>query len=139
MTTASSTIDRAPAPSSRTSRVIWAGRILSALPVLLLLVSASLKLTHAPAFVEKWVDMLGFKEASLTPIGVLEVLCVLVYLVPRTAVLGAILLTAYLGGAVTTHVRVGDSFFVPVVLGVLVWGGLYLREGRLRALTPLRR
>jgi hypothetical protein len=70
---------------------------------------------------------------------VLELFCAAVYVVPRTAVLGAVLLTGYLGGAVATHVRVGDAFIVPLLLGVLVWAGLYLRDERVRALLPLRK
>lgn len=72
-------------------------------------------------------------------LGILEIVCTVTYAVPRTAMLGAILLTGYLGGATATHVRIGDSFISPVILGVLVWGGLFLRDPRLRALIPLRR
>lgn len=71
-------------------------------------------------------------------LGILEVACVVVYLIPRTAVLGAILLTGYLGGAVATHLRVGDPCFGPILLGVVLWGGLFLRDPRLRTLIPLR-
>ncbi len=117
---------------------VWTGRVLSGLPVLLMLFSASMKLSYGAAFVETWTKTFGFQESALTPVGILEVLCVAVYLVPRTAVLGAILLAAYLGGAVVTHVRVGDPFVIPIVLGVFVWAGLYLRDRRLRALLPLR-
>ena len=70
-------------------------------------------------------------------LGVLELACTILYAIPRTSVLGAILLTGYLGGATATHVRVGDSFIMTVVLGVVVWGGLFLRDARLRALIPL--
>jgi len=81
----------------------------------------------------------GYPEKVFLPICILEIACAIVYAIPRTSVLGAILLTGYLGGATATHVRVGDSlFFVPAVLGVLVWGGLFLRDDRLRALIPLR-
>jgi hypothetical protein len=71
-------------------------------------------------------------------ITILEVACALLYAIPQTSVFGAILLTAYLGGATATHVRVGEPFFLPVIVGILVWLGLFLREGRLRALVPLR-
>ena len=123
-----------PAPRWR----LWAGRVLGALPALALLASASLKLAHAPTFVATFTGPLGYPESVLTGIGLLEVLCTIVYLVPRTTVLGAVLLTGYLGGAVATHVRVGESFAVPLVLGVLVWAGLFLRDERVRALLPLR-
>jgi hypothetical protein len=73
------------------------------------------------------------------PILVVELCCVLLYLIPQTAVLGAILLTGYLGGATATHVRVDEAYFMPVVVGILVWLGLYLRDPRLRALVPWRR
>ena len=126
-----------PAPRPR-SWQLWTGRVLSALPVLMLLLSASMKLSHAPQFVELWTGKFGWSEGSLTAIGLLEVACVAVYAVPRTALVGAGLLSAYLGGAVATHVRIGDPFIVPVVLGLLLWAGLYLRDERLRALVPLR-
>jgi hypothetical protein len=116
---------------------IWAGRVLSALPVLMLLFSASMKLSHAPQFAEMWTGKLGWPEGLLGTIGLLEIACVAVYVVPRTAVLGATLLTAYLGGAVATHVRIGDPFVIPIMLGVLLWAGLYLRDERVRALLPL--
>jgi hypothetical protein len=81
----------------------------------------------------------GYPERLLLPICIVEIVCAVLYAIPRTSVLGAILLTGYFGGATATHVRVGDPvFFVPVFLGVLVWGGLYLRDGRLRGLIPLR-
>lgn len=119
---------------------LWAGRVLTVLPALMLLFSASMKLTHSPQFVSQWTDKLGYPESALTAIGLLEVACVVLYLVPRTAVLGAVLLTGYLGGAVATHVRIGDpSGVMPFVLGVLSWAGLYLRVGRLGALVPLRK
>ncbi len=111
----------------------WLGRVLSALPMLALAVSASLKLSHAPQFVATWTDKLGWRESDLTTIGLLELACLAIYAVPRTAFVGAILLSAYLGGAVATHMRVGEPFVVPVILGVLIWAGLVLRDERLRA------
>ena len=116
----------------------WAGRLASALPIALLTFSSGLKLMHAPGFVAMWTGHLGWSEGTLTSIGLLELLCVAVYAVPRTAVLGAVLLTGYLGGAIASHVRLGDPFIVPLALGVLVWGGLYLRDERIRALLPRR-
>jgi hypothetical protein len=117
---------------------LWTGRLISAVPVVMMVFSALLKLTRAPAFVVAWTDDLGFPASALTPIAVVELLCVLFYVVPRTGVLGAILVTAFLGGATTAHVRVGAPFIVPIVLGIAAWAGLYLRDGRLRALLPLR-
>jgi hypothetical protein len=118
--------------------MLWAGRIISALPVLMLLVSALMKFAKPEPVVKGFAD-LGWDMSLALGLGITEVACTIIYLIPRTAVLGAILLTGYFGGATATHVRVGDPSFVgPVVLGVLVWLGLFLRDDRLRALIPLR-
>jgi len=82
---------------------------------------------------------LGLPESLVMPLAILEISCVVIYLIPATSVLGAILLTGYVGGAICTHLRVGDPFFVQIVLGMSVWLGLYLRETRLKDLVPLRR
>lgn len=119
-------------------RMLWTGRIVSALPCAMLLFSAAMKFIKPPQF-EEGMTHLGWESRLGVPLGVLEVACTVVYLVPRTAVVGAILLTGYLGGATATHVRVGDNFIGPVAFGVLVWLGLYLRDARVRALVPLRR
>ena len=119
---------------------LWAGRVLSALPALFLLVDGAMKLVKPEAVVKATVE-LGYAEAVIVPLGVVLLACTILYLVPRTAVLGAILLTGYLGGAVATHVRAGQGPFeilFPVILGALLWGGLVLRDDRLRALI-LRR
>jgi hypothetical protein len=118
--------------------VPWVGRVVSALPVLALALSASMKLSHQPKVIDMFVGKFGYREGDLTTIAILELACALVYAVPKTSVLGAVLVTAYLGGAVATHVRVSDVFLTPLVLGVLVWIGLWLREPRLRKLAPLR-
>jgi uncharacterized protein YndB with AHSA1/START domain len=123
------------APVSK--KAIWAGRILSALPVLMLLLSGVMKLVK-PAPVVEGFTHLGYPESLSLGIGILELVCTVLYVIPRTSVLGAILLTGYLGGATATHVRVGEPFFAPVILGVLIWGGLVLRDSRLRDLLPLR-
>ena len=119
-------------------KMLWAGRILSALPVLLLCFSGVMKLIQPAGFAEQVAPM-GYNAKVMFWIGIVELLCTLLYLIPQTAVLGAILLAAYLGGATATHVRVGDVFIMPILVGVLVWAGLYLREPRLRALLPLTR
>jgi hypothetical protein len=119
---------------------LWAGRVLSGLPALFLLVDGAMKLVKPEAVVNATVE-LGYAEAVIVPLGVVLLACTILYLVPRTAVLGAILLTGYLGGAVATHVRAGQGPFeilFPVILGALLWGGLVLRDDRLRALI-LRR
>ena len=119
-------------------KMLWAGYIISVLPVLLLLFSGVMKLVKPASVVEGFVR-LGYPESLALGIGVVELACAVVYVIPQTSVLGAILLTGYLGGATATHVRIGEPFFMPIVLGVLVWGGLFLRDHRLRALLPLRR
>ena len=117
---------------------LWAGRIVSAVPVLMLLLSAGMKFAKPPAVVEGFTKF-GYPEHLLLVLGIVELSVTVLYLIPQTAVLGAILITGYLGGATATQVRVGDPTFVtPVVLGMLAWLGLYLREPRLKALLPLR-
>jgi DoxX-like protein len=118
----------------------WAGRILTAIPILLMLFSASMKLAGSSQMLEEFVNRFGY-SASVAPIlGAVELTCVVLYAIPRTGILGAILLTGYLGGAIATHVRIGDpSFVIPFALGVVAWAGIYLREARLHALLPLRR
>jgi hypothetical protein len=118
---------------------LWSGRVLSALPVLALVMSGSMKLSNKPAMVEMFTGKFGYPAGLLTTLALVELTCAALYAVPRTAVLGAILLTGYLGGAVATHVRVGDPFAIPLLLGVMLWAGLFLRDDRLRALLPLRK
>ncbi|MCL4218646.1 MAG: DoxX family protein, partial [Candidatus Hydrogenedentes bacterium] len=113
--------------------MIWAGYVMSALPVLMLLFSAAMKFARPAPVVEGFAH-LGYPESLALPLGLIELTYTILYVFPRTAVLGAILLTGYLGGAVATHVRIGEPFIMPAVLGVLVWGGLFLRDPRIRAL-----
>ena len=119
---------------------LWTGRIISALPVLFLLVDALMKLAKADVVIKTTVG-LGYAESAIVPLGITLLVCAVIYVIPQTAVLGAILLTGYLGGAVATHVRAGQGafpIFFPVVLSVLLWAGLVLRGPRLRAMIPLR-
>lgn len=102
------------------------------------LVSASMKFLRPPGLA-KGFEHLGWPVNLALGLGILELACTAIYAIPRTAILGAILLTGYLGGAIATHVRVGDPYFTQIILGVLVWAGLYLRDARLRALIPLCR
>jgi hypothetical protein len=118
--------------------MVWAGRIASAVPVLMLVMSAVMKFAKPPSVIEGFAH-LGLPVTLAFGLGVLELACTAIYLIPRTAVLGAILLTGYLGGAVVTHLRVGDPFIGPIIFGLLIWAGLFLREPRLRSLIPLRR
>jgi uncharacterized membrane protein YphA (DoxX/SURF4 family) len=132
-------LDYQPASSYPVSKkMLWTGRVISALPVLLLLFSGVGKLLKPPAVIEGF-QHLGFDPKVAIPLGILEIACTILYIIPRTAVLGAILLTGYLGGAINTHLRIGEQFIGPAVFGVLVWIGLYLRDPRLPALIPLRR
>jgi len=119
---------------------LWAGRVISALPVLMMGFSAIMKLTHAPQMVSAWVTRLGWPERLMTPIALIEIACIVFYVIPRTAVLGAIFVSSFLGAAFATHLRVGDaaSAMVPLLFGVLAWLGLYLREERLHVLLPIR-
>jgi len=121
---------------------LWTGRIMTGLPALFLLIDAVGKLVKPAPVVEGTVQ-LGYPESVLLGLGIVLLACTILYLIPQTAVLGAILLTGYLGGAVATHVRVGSPLFshilFAVYVAVLIWGGLYLRDERLRALIPLRR
>jgi len=121
-----------------TSRgLLWAGYVMNALPVLMLLFSSILKLVKPASVVEGFAH-LGYEESVALGLGLVELLSTVLYVIPRTSVLGAILLTGYLGGATATHLRIGEPFHMAVLLGVLVWGGLYLRDERLRQLIPLR-
>jgi hypothetical protein len=123
-------------PVSKAAR--WTGRIMSAVPVLMLLFSAVMKFVKPPGSEEGFAH-LGWSLGLATGLGILELGCTVVYLIPRTAILGAILLTGYMGGAIATHVRVGDAVYLHIVFGVFIWGGLWLRDPRLRALIPLVR
>ena len=118
--------------------LLWTGRVLSALPVLVMGFAAAMAFTRSPQVVED-MGKFGYPESALLLIGALELGSVVIYLVPRTAVLGAILMTGYLGGAIATHVRIGDPGWpTALILGVFVWAGHYLRDERIRALLPLR-
>lgn len=117
--------------------VLWGSYIMSTLPVLMLLFSGIMKLIKPPSVMEGFAH-LGYDESVALGLGVVELLATLLYIIPRTSVLGAILLTGYLGGATATHLRIGEPFHMAILLGVFVWGGLYLRDERLRLLIPLR-
>jgi hypothetical protein len=127
------------APASKTS--LWAGRIMNALVVLFLLMDGIMKLIN-PAPVVEGMTRLGYPLSLTSVIGIALLICVVVFAIPRTSILGAILLTGYLGGAVASQLRVGLPLFsnvlAPVYLGVLIWGGLFLRDRRLPALIPVR-
>jgi hypothetical protein len=128
-------------PAVVSKKMLWTGRVISVLPVLFLLMDGVMKL-FKPAVVVDATVKLGYQETVIVPLGIVLLTCTVLYIIPRTSILGAILLTGYLGGAVATHVRIGEGLFpisFPIILGVLLWGGLWLRDYRLRALVPLRK
>ena len=124
-------------PTHTSKSALWIGRVLSALPALMLLFSGAMKFTTSPQLTEGF-EHLGWPIRSAPALGVTEITCTLLYLFPRTAVLGAILLTGYMGGAIATHARIGEPFIAQSALGVVLWLGLFLRDHRVRALIPLR-
>ena len=127
-------------PVDSSPRQIWIGRVLTGLAVLFLLFDAIGKLMR-PAAVVEGTTQLGWPVSVILPLGIVQLVCLILYLYPRTSVLGAILWTGYLGGAVATHVRIGNPLFshilFPTYIAALLWGGLWLRDRRLRALLPI--
>ena len=127
-------------PQNPTKRAIWTSRVLAGLATLFLSFDAAIKVLGLPIAVEGTAQ-LGYPTSVIFGIGVTEIVCLAAYLVPRTAVLGAILWTGYLGGAIATHVRVGNPLFshvlFPIYVAAFIWDSLWLREPRLRALLPL--
>ncbi len=122
------------------NKMVWTGRIVSGLVVLFLVFDGVTKVMKERHVLDASAKM-GYPVDAIVATGVILLICVAAYVIPRTSVLGAILLTGYLGGAVATHVRIHDPMFdtiFPVIFGVLIWGGLFLREARLRALIPFR-
>lgn len=125
--------------STVSKTTLWTGRVMSALPILLILLGSVMKLMKHPSVLEGFARA-GLPERLILPVGLIELVCVVVYLIPQTSVLGAILMTGLLGGATITTLRVSDPTYpMPVVFGMLAWGGLYMRDLRLRALIPLRK
>lgn len=124
-----------PAPAVKTA--LWAGRILGAAAILFLAFDAIIKALNLAPAVEA-TTQLGYPAGLVATIGLIELLCLAVYVIPRTAVPGAVLLTGYLGGALATQLRAEAPLFsliFPLIIGALLWGGLFLRDGRLRALV----
>ena len=119
---------------------LWTGRVISAIAILFLLFDSVAKLMKI-APVKQACQELGYPESLIVPIGALLFICTVIYLIPRTSIFGAVLLTGYLGGAVASQVRVGNPLFsqalFPVYFGALIWVGLYLRDVRLRVFNPL--
>jgi hypothetical protein len=117
------------------AKQLWAGRILSGLSIAFLAMDAGMKLANLQ-MVKEGASALGYPPETMLPIGVVLLACTLLYAIPRTAVLGAVLLTGYLGGAIATHVRVSDPLLThtlfPIYVAAMIWGGLYLRDARVR-------
>jgi hypothetical protein len=123
--------------TSGSKAMLWTGRVISGLIAAALVVSAVFKFTQSEKVVTEF-GRLGWPDDLFLTLGVIELACAILYAIPQTAVLGAILVTGYLGGAIATHVRIEDAFLPPLVMGVLGWVGLYLRDDRLRKLIPWR-
>ena len=125
-----------------TPKTIWVGRILSALAILFLSFDTIVKVLRLPVAIEG-TTQLGYPESTVFVIGVIQLVCLVLYVIPQTSVFGAILFTGYLGGALATHLRIGSPLFThilfPIYVALLIWGGLYAREPRLRAMVPIRR
>jgi hypothetical protein len=121
--------------------VLWTGRIMSGLVIAFMLLDGAMKLVPLDVVVTT-SEQMGIPGNLARTLGVIGLICTVLYAVPRTSVLGAVLLTGYLGGAIASHLRLGDPIFTHTLfglyLGLLAWGGLYLRDARLRALIPLR-
>ena len=120
--------------------MVWAGRLVSCAPVYVVLSSANWKLTSNPWYVQEWARI-GWAAPDLPFVASLQLAAIVLYVIPQTAVLGAVLLTGYMGGAIASYVRIGELYppTVPFTTALLAWLGLYLREERLRALLPYRR
>lgn len=118
---------------------LWTGRTLSAVPTLFMLPGIAMNLLHSPQALEG-MKKFGWQESAMLTVAVLATISVVLYVIPRTAVLGAIVMTGYFGGAIATHLRIGDPGWpVALICGILTWAGLYGRDARLRELLPLRR
>ena len=121
---------------------LWIGRILSTISILFLLFDSIPKIIRIEPVVEATIK-LGYPDHIISVIGIILFVCILLYIIPRTTILGAILLTGYLGGAVATQVRIESPLFshilFPVYLGILLWGGIYLRNEVLKTLITLRK
>ena len=117
--------------------MVWTGRIISGFIILFMLFDGGAKVARFAPYVKGTVEA-GYADSLVVPIGIIGLFCTILYAIPQTSILGAILLTGYYGGATATHVRLGQAWYFPVVFGILVWVAMYLREPRLRDLVPLR-
>ena len=118
--------------------VLWTGRIISFLVVAMCLLGAYMSITKNPQAVQG-TQKLGLPETVMVPLGIVQLVCALLYALPFTSVLGAVLLTGWLGGAVFAHLSAKEPVYAPIIFGVAVWAGLFLRDHKLRTMIPLRR
>jgi DoxX-like family len=127
--------------STQPKAMTWTGWVITVLIVLMMTVSGTMKILNPPQLAEQFTGKFGYPGDVTLYLGIVEISCVVLYLIPPTAILGAILLTGYLGGAIATHVRIHDDFSIipPAVIGVFVWLAVFLRDPRVRALLPVRR
>jgi hypothetical protein len=132
-------VDVQAGPTSGKRWIVWAGWVISLWPVFVVLTSATWKLTRNPWYVGEFARI-GWQSSALPLLAGLQLGCIALYLIPQTAVLGAVLLTGYLGGAIATYTRIGEAYpvLVPLSTSVIAWFGLWLRDERLRSLLPLR-
>jgi hypothetical protein len=127
--------------STQPKAMTWTGWVITVLIVLMMTVSGTMKILNPPQLAEQFTGKFGYPGDVTLYLGIVEISCVVLYLIPPTAILGAILFTGYLGGAIATHVRIHDDFSIipPAVIGVFVWLAVFLRDPRVRALLPVRR
>ena len=127
--------------STQPKAMTWTGWVITMLIVLMMTASGTMKILNPPQLAEQFTGKFGYPGDVTLVLGIVEISCVVLYLIPPTAILGAVLLTGYLGGAIATHVRIHDDFSIipPAVIGVFVWLAVFLRDPRVRALLPVRR
>jgi len=117
---------------------IWTSRVLASLITLAIVASAAMKIAHAPKMVES-LTKIGLSESALVPLAMVELACLVLYHIPRTSILGAVLLTGYFGGAIMAHLLGGESLAPVILIGLMVWGGIYFRVPVLQNLLPVRK
>jgi DoxX-like family len=132
-------VDVQPSTAGTKRWMLWAGRVISLWPVFVVVSSATWKLTRNAWYVKEFARI-GWPESALDGLAILQLACLVLYVIPPTAVLGAVLLTGYMGGAIATYVRIGEPYpvLVPLSTSMIAWLGIYLRDERVRALLPFR-
>jgi hypothetical protein len=118
---------------------LWVGRVFSGMITVALVATAAMKISHVPRAMVDGLTSVGIPERAIVPIALLELACLALYLVPRTTVLGAVLLTGYFGGAIVVHIIGNQSVFPLIAIGLLIWGGTYFRVPALQSVLPMRK